>query len=172
MPGDGMALGDDMTIPAQRGGLGTESVGSALAGLRIHGRHIGVAPETRIRLRLAGFKLIVRIERAVIVRDMTAETELQRVRGPTATQQGLAGWCRLLVRPAILGNIVASEAAQPCPREREIGGNPPREYRTWLDINHMSLTSGPPPIMTRLAQLRHISAKTQCLSATGGGCVA
>ena len=127
MPGDGMALGDDMTIPAQRGGPGTESAGGARAWLRIHGRHIGMAPETRICLRIAALKLVVRIEGTVILRHMTAETEEERIGDLTAAQQGLAGSGRLLVDSAILGDIVAREAGQHSPREREPGGNPARE---------------------------------------------
>jgi hypothetical protein len=131
-----------------------------------------MAPETGIPLGLVGPELIVGIEGAVILRRMTPETEQQGVGSATTAQQGVAGRCWLLLSPAILGHIVASEAGQRSPCEREIAGDPPRERWTWRDIDHMSLTSCLPPIMTRLAQLRHIPAKTQCLSATGGGSVA
>jgi hypothetical protein len=146
-----MTLGHDMTIPAQRGGLGTEPVGSPLARLRVDRRDVDMAPAARIRLRLAGLKLIVGVEGTIILRHMTAETELQRIGSPTATQQALAGRHRLLLGPAILGNIMATEAGQRSPRERKIAGNPPCELWTWPDIDHVSLTSCLPPIMTRLA---------------------
>ena len=148
---DRMALCHDVTIPAQRGGFGTESVGSALAWLRIHGRDVDMAPETGIRLRLAGLELIVGVERTVVLRHMTSKTEQQRIGSPAATQQGLAGWRRRLANAAILGDIVATKTGQHSPGEREIAGNLPRERWTWCDIDHVSLTNGPSPIMTRLA---------------------
>jgi hypothetical protein len=149
--GNRVALCHDMAIPAQRGGFGPEAVRGPFARLRVHRRDTRVAPQTRIRLKLVGLELIVGVEGAVILGGMTSETEQQRIGVPTATQKSLAGRRRRLPDPAVLRHIVATEAGQCPPRKREIAGNPPRECWTWFDVDHVSLTSGLPPIMTRLA---------------------
>jgi hypothetical protein len=127
-----------------------------------------MTPNTCIGLRLAGFKLVVSVKGSVVLLYMAAETELQPVGYTSSTQQIAIGYSSRLPSLAAPGDIMTAQTGKHSILKGEIGGDFLRDSSARRQIHRMDLTSGEPPIVARLTQLRHITIKAQSALADNG----
>jgi len=124
-----------------------------------------MAPGTHVGLCFARFKLVVGVERPIVLPCVAVETERQGV-GYMSSSQEIALWHgRQLSSPAAPGDIMTTETREHSILKGEIGGDSPRDRGAWDQICRMDRASGEPPVVTRLTQLRHIPIEAQSASA-------
>ena len=148
--------------------LTSERIRSALFETGVHVRNSNMAPDTCIGLYLAGFKLVMSVKSSVVLLYVAAETELQGMGYTSSTQQIAIGHSSRLSSLAAHGDIMTTETGKHSILKGNIGGDFLRDSGAWRQIHRVDLTSGEPPIVTRLTQLRHITIKSQSASADDG----
>jgi hypothetical protein len=127
-----------------------------------------MAPDTCIGFCLVGFKLIMSVKSSVVLLFVAAETELQGMGYTSSTQQIAIGLTGRLSSLAAHGNIMTTETGKHSILKGNIGGDFLRDSGAWRQIHRVDFTSGDPPIVARLTQLRYITIKSQSASTDDG----